>query len=620
VLILADDAGGTAQVAPLTASPPAALIVTSRRRIALGERRDLDLLEPAAARALLVGILGEGRALADADLDRLAAACDRLPLALRVAGAHLALHPEVPLAEYLAEIEDEATRLQALDSDAIEGGHVGAVLALSADRLLVEDLGLAARWSALACFPAPFDRAAAAAVWGLAVEREAQPTLSDLIDRSLLRWDAGSGRYRLHELLRPIAAEPWRWCRTQVPDGVPGPSPENLGLARGRHSAHFLVVLRAANERYKEGHQGVTAGLAAYDADATQIAAGQGWAAAGTDEDAARLAMDYPGAGAYVLGLHLHPRERVRWLDAGLAAARRLGERGKEGNHLGNLGIAWRDLGKPHKAIGFYQQSLAIAREIGDRWSEGCALGNLGLAWSDLGEPRKAVCFYKDQLAVVREIGDRRGEGNALGNLGNAWRKHGDPREVTSFYERQLVIAREIGDRHGEGNALGGLGVAWSDLGEPRKAIELYEKSLTIAREIGDRHGEANVLGNLGSAWALLGDPREAMVFFEKSLIIAREVGDRRSEGNAIGSIGIACQDLDEPGKAIGFYEQYLAAVHETGDQFGEAAVSFNLGQALETLGDVETARGHVQNALAIFESMESPYAEEARAWLAQHR
>jgi tetratricopeptide (TPR) repeat protein len=297
------------------------------------------------------------------------------------------------------------------------------------------------------------------------------------------------------------------------------------------------VVLRAANERYKEGHEGVTAGLAAYDADATQIAAGQGWAAAGTDEDAARLAMDYPGAGAYVLGLHLHPRERVRWLDAGLAAARRLGERGKEGNHLGNLGIAWRNLGKPHKAIGFYQQSLAIAREIGDRWSEGC--GNLGLAWSDLGEPRKA--------------------------------------------------------------------------------IEFYEKSLSIAREIGDRRGEANVLGNLGSAWALLGDPREAMGFFEMSLIISREVGDRRGEGNAIGSLGIAWQDLDEPGKAIGFYEQYLATVHETGDQFGEAAVSFNLGLALETLGDPETARGHMQHALALYELMESPHAETARAWLARH-
>ena len=536
VLILADDAAGTAQVAPLAPGPPAALIVTSRRRIALGERRDLDLLEPAAARTLLAGILGEGRALRDADLDRLAAACDRLPLALRVAGAHLALHPEVPLPEYLAAIEDEATRLQALDSEAIEGGHVGAVLAFSVEQLLVADPGLAVRWQALACFPAPFDRAAAAAVWGLAAEPEAQPGLSELIDRSLLRWDAGTGRYRLHDLLRPIAAAPWRWCRTRVPDG---PSPENLELARGRHSAHFIAVLRAADARYLEGHDGVTAGLAAYDAEAAQIAAGQGWAAAGADEDAARLAMDYPHAGADVLDLRLHPRERVRWLESGLAAARRLGERGMEGVHLGSLGLAWKDLGEPRKAIGFYEQRLAIAREIGDRRGEGNALGNLGVAWKDLGEPRKAIGFYEQQLVIVREIGDRRGEGNALGNLGAAWYALGEPRKAIDFYEQRLVIARAIGDRRGKGHSLTNLGAAWKDLGEPRKAIGFYEEQLKIVREIGERRGE-----------------------------------------------GVACE---------------------------------NYGEALEMLGDRPGARSWMQTALGIYESIESPWAEDIRRWLAEH-
>ena len=530
VLILADDAGGTAQVAPLTPSPPAALILTSRRRIALGERRDLDLLAADEARALLAGILGEGHSLTDADLNRLAAACDRLPLALRVAGAHLALHPEVPLAEYLAEIEDEATRLQALDSDTVEGGHVGAVLALSADRLLVEDLGLAARWQALACFPAPFDRAAAAAVWGFTADREAQPALSDLIDRSLLRWDAGTGRYRLHELLRPIAAEPWCWCRTRVPDGVTGPSAENLGLARGRHAAHYLAVLRAAKERYMEGHAGVTAGLAAYDAEAAQIAAGQAWAATGADEDAARLAMDYPDAGTYVLRLRLHPREWVRWLESGLAAARQLGEWGMEGAHLGNLGFAWYVLGEPRKAIGFYEQVLAVAREIGNRLAEGNSLGNLGLAWADLRAPRKAVGFYEQQLAIAREIGDRRGEGNALGNLGLAWADLRKPRKAIGFSEKVLAIAREIGDRHGEGNALGNLGIAWADLGEPHKAIGFYEQQLAIVREIGDRRGEAIASFNLGGALETLGDPATARGHMQQALALFESLESPHAE------------------------------------------------------------------------------------------
>ena len=97
---------------------------------------------------------------------------------------------------------------------------------------------------------------------------------------------------------------------------------------------------------------------------------------------------------------------------------------------------------------------LAIAREIGDRRGEGNALGNLGIAWRDLGEPRKAIEYFEQKLAIAREIGDRRGEGNALGNLGLAWAALGEPRKAIDFYEQQLAIAREIGDRRGEGNAL----------------------------------------------------------------------------------------------------------------------------------------------------------------------
>ena len=47
-------------------------------------------------------------------------------------------------------------------------------------------------------------------------------------------------------------------------------------------------------------------------------------------------------------------------------------------------------------------------------------LGNLGIAYSDLGEPRKAIEYYEQALKISRDIGDRRGEGNRLGNLGNS--------------------------------------------------------------------------------------------------------------------------------------------------------------------------------------------------------
>ena len=65
------------------------------------------------------------------------------------------------------------------------------------------------------------------------------------------------------------------------------------------------------------------------------------------------------------------------------------------------------------KAIEFYEQALAIAREIGDRRARSC-LGNLGIAYADLGDTHKAIEFYEQALVIAREIGDSRSEGDLI--------------------------------------------------------------------------------------------------------------------------------------------------------------------------------------------------------------
>ncbi len=88
--------------------------------------------------------------------------------------------------------------------------------------------------------------------------------------------------------------------------------------------------------------------------------------------------------------------------------SREIGNRRGEGNHLGNLGLAYSDLGEPREAIKYYEQVLKISREIGDRRGEGNHLGNLGLAYSYLWEPRKAIEFLKQSLAIGKAIEDPR--------------------------------------------------------------------------------------------------------------------------------------------------------------------------------------------------------------------
>ena len=595
VLILADNAKDSEQVAPLVPNPPSALLVTSRQSIPLPgvEPVNLDELAPDEAAKLLRKNVGEDRA-SDDEIARLAELCGYLPLALRAAGERLAGLRALSTAAYLGKLERDRGDLR------YQGREVMAVLAGSVEALAQEQPELVEKWRSLGVFAAPFDRPAAEAVGELDDEE-----LEVLVSRNLVLFDGKEERFRLHDLFRDLARE--------------GLADESEYVAAKRHAGHFLAVAAAADDRYDEGNEGVLDGLGSFDRERTHIEAGQAWAAAHAEDDdeAAAFAQGYPLRAPSVLVLRRHARDRINWLETSAQAARKLGNRKQEGLALGNLGNAYSELGETRKAIEYYEQDLAIARETGDRRGEGMALGNLGNAYSDLGKPRKAIEHYQQRLDIARETGDRRGEGQALGNLGIAYSDLGEPRKAIEYYEQQLGITRETGDRRGEGAALGNLGNAYRDLGEPRKAIEYYKQHLDIARETGDRRGEGRALGNLGIAYSELGETRKAIEYYEQHLDIARETGDRRGEGQALGNLGNAYSALGETRKAIECYEQHLGITRETGDRRGEGMALHNRATALDDLGRREEAIADARAALTICEEIEDSTIDQTRQMLA---
>ena len=490
-LLLMDNARDGQQVLPLLPPATCLLLVTSRQHFTLPGlyAKDLNTLPPKEAGDLLLTIAPRIGAAAAA----MAKLCGYLPQALRLAASALAEQIDLSPADYLARLEKAQTRL----------GLVEASLQLSYDLLEAETQ---TRWRRLSVFPDTFDQPAAANVWEMEVE-PAQETLSLLLKYSLVEWQPVTRRYRLYDLARLFAA---KQC-----------TEAERAAGQQHHAVHYATVLSSADELYEKGGEAIQHGLALFDLEWGNIQAGQAWAQANVEKNqaAAQLCSDYAGKGS-LLGLRQHPRERIRWLEAALTAARSLNDRAGEGVHLGNLGLAYADLDEPRRAIEFYEQRLVIARETGDRRGEGNDLGNLGNAYLNLGEPRRAIEFYEQRLKIAREIGDRRGEGAALGNLGLAYAALGEPRRAIEFYEQALVIDREIGDRRGEGNALGNLGLAYADLGEPRRAIEFYEQQLKITREIGDRRGEGNGLFNMSLAQDQLGGRQQAIANAEAALKI----------------------------------------------------------------------------------------------------
>jgi tetratricopeptide (TPR) repeat protein len=503
-LILLDNASDGAQVSPLLPPAGSALLITSRETIALQGKKArvmLEQLQPVEARELLCGIASR----VPGDMaDRICFLCGYLPLAIRAAGSLLDVTADLAPETYAEQLQDERRRLELIGAEGVDYG-VEASFGLSYARLTPDAAHVFRR---LAVFPASFDARAEETIY----EDPSHKHLSELLRRNLVRYNADTQRYSLHDLARLFADSRM--------------SDDERRATRMRHAAHYLTVLEECDDLYLKGGDAIKSGMALFDVERRNIEAGQKWACwhASGDEVAARLCNNYPNAGVYVLNLRQHPRELISWLEAALAAARQLKEHVAEGYHSGNLGLAYAALGETRRAVEFQEQALVAFREIGDRRGEGNALGNLGLAYAALGETRRAIEFYEQRLVIAREIGDRRGEGNALGNLGITYKNLGETRRAVEFYEQQLTITREIGDRRGEGSALGNLGLAYAALGETRRAIEFYEQRLVIAREIGDRSGEGNALFNTGVALDILGDRAKAIAHVEAALEIYEQI------------------------------------------------------------------------------------------------
>jgi len=435
VLLLLDNALDDQQVMHLLPPSSCGMIITSRRKLAFPDvfPIDLEVLKLEEARELLIktarphspGLLSAEETI----WNEIARICGCLPVALKAAGSYLACTPGSSPAKYVKELQDERKRLGIIGKEGVEEDLV-TKLSLSYGRLAPE---MARVFRLLSIFPADFYAQAEETI----CLDEGQRNLIDLQRWSLVEYvgsvEKGEGRYHLHDLVRLFAIG-------LVEEEEDEPARND---ARQRHSEHFRNVLSFATDLYEKGN--ILGGLGIFDLERANIESAWEWAEKNLSEnnEAASICssfLNWP----YLLSLRLHPRELISWMEMALAAARKLNNRGMEGAHLGNLGIAYMDLGEPRKAIEFHEQALKIAQEIGDRRGEGNCLGNLGIAYADLGETRKAIEYHEQALAIDREIGDRRGEANALFNSSLSLFELGKHSEAIKKAESALQIYVQI--------------------------------------------------------------------------------------------------------------------------------------------------------------------------------
>lgn len=480
VLVVLDNAASAEQVRPLLpGAPGCGVLVTSRDQlrplVAIDGARfvPLDVLSAEDARLVLAQGIDADRLVADTRaIDHLVELCGHLPLALRIAGANLAIGPYDRPSDYVAELR-RGERILDLWSGG-DGAVVGAAFGISYSAL---PPATQRYLRLLGQVPGPDFTVPAVAALVDEDEREVKGHLDALVATSLVQPHA-SGRFRMHDLTREYAVrrgendEPFavrESARRRLADWYV----DQVDTALVPRFTSLRLVPRSERPRAPAAEVGIEW----IDDEFANLMAAISHAAA---HGPAEVAWTLADALRPYFGATERHVEEVAAAEMGREAAERAGD----------------DVG--HAAMHFLLCDAAYQRR------------------DDAG----AVAHGRESVDLFARAGDRLGEAAAWHNLGGAYDiadRHG---EAIACVERAVAMFA-VDDPDLSTRARAGLGSLRAKIGQLAEATTELEAVL----EIGSSGGYAEL--SLGQVLRLRGRLADATRHLERATEIHAGIGHR---------------------------------------------------------------------------------------------
>ncbi|WP_298181368.1 BTAD domain-containing putative transcriptional regulator [Saccharomonospora sp.] len=530
VLLVLDNAATADQVRPLLpGETECAVIITSRNvlsgLVALDGARAvrMDVLTADESTSLLSTLLKDRDDVCDEELRRLADACGRLPLALRIAAAHLATRREVAVSDLLEDLSRYRLDVLTITYDgracvrtAIDVSY--AALSAPVARLLM----------LLSLLPTPeFAVPVAAALCDCDLP-EARRLVAALAEANLVE-ELGTSRYRLHDLV-------WVYLTHRAEHELS--VQERFAAARRMADFYLHTVISAGWFVRREplpielptrpdtvrtvSFDDLQQAVAWYEAERVNLVAvvheseRRGW-----HQHAYVLPIVL--CSFYLLRKHWSDWEETHTV--ALRAARRSGDRRAESAVLHRLGALLDTKGRSRKALDKYKAATTIARELGDPQLEASALTGAGAAYFSLGRLSDAYSCYQRALELHTEAGNPYGQ---VGPLVNTTRVHVARRDFAAAFasaREAIKVAMAYGSVNHPGIAWLNLGEAYLEAGHVDDAIEAIDQAGRVAAMSSDRDTKARSLNLLAVAEEKRGDMLAARRFRQRATLYAAEIG-----------------------------------------------------------------------------------------------
>ncbi len=175
--------------------------------------------------------------------------------------------------------------------------------------------------------------------------------------------------------------------------------------------------------------------------------------------------------------------------------------------------------------VGAYREALALYRALVDEpdglsaSDEAAVLVNLGVIYRNLGDPVKAVLALQEATEAYDKLEDTAALSNTWLNLALAYHLNLNRLDdAEAAYRRALDLARASGDRSEEIQDLFYLGRLLLDTNRLQEAESIFETCLQVATDSGSAEGQWSALAGLGRAAALDGRSHQALEHLERAI------------------------------------------------------------------------------------------------------
>ncbi|MET7944708.1 BTAD domain-containing putative transcriptional regulator [Streptomyces sp. NPDC005302] len=487
MILLLDNVVDEAQVKPLLASPTGTVVLVTSRALLVdldaAHSVSLGTMAPPDSVALIVGIIGERRAHAEAEaVAELADLSGHLPLALRIAAARLRKRPRWTVRYLVDRLRDDTHRLAELSAGE---RSVEVTLRLSYEGL---DADYRKSFRLLGQHPgADLDVYTAAALLDLGV-RDAEDILEYLLDMHLVQQHE-PGRYAFHDLVRSFAH---MLSRARSSGGTGEFSEEAAGAVR-RLLEFSITASDAACDLLFPGRVRMARPTPSFRPELAPLGtpeAARDWFEREQDSLLAAIALAFRRgldrevallAANVVFHLDLRGRldDFLALCHTALAAARRLGEADLLRLSLSNLAVACWKRGRFEDGIAAAVEAHRLAVDLGDRRGQAKDTGVLGLLLATTGRFEEALPRLEQSIALKRELGAERAEAESLSNVSGVYMERGHFAQAVQAATRSIELARKIGALEKELVGLNDLAQIQLAMGD----VETAARTLAAARE-----------------------------------------------------------------------------------------------------------------------------------------